>query len=112
MSNTWDWNKALPSWDFYKIQLDGYPSWERGPDGEVGFVYLRLKKGKTKSSRDIAIAFDDIAQGNFYYRDHTDSSMPWLDKDEIYHSSFLFAKQEDKDRFLELYGEYIASGTV
>lgn len=107
----WDWKRALPCDIFHQVSLIEYPGWDR-QDGQVLYVKLRLQKNKTKSSRDIAIAFDDMAINNFYYRDHTNSGLPFLSNDEIYHSSFWFSRLKDRDRFLELYGEYIASGTV
>lgn len=64
---------------------------------------IEVVDGHDKSSRDIAIEFDDIAQGHFYYRDWTGSSLPFVSGDELYASGFWFEFESDAYRFVKLY---------
>jgi len=100
-----DWNKNLYSWDFYKIQADGFTGWDRlNNDKDIYLVVLEIIKDKEKSSQDIGVEFDDISHGNFHWRDWTKSSLPFVDEGEIYWSGFNFQFAEDAKRFVELYG--------
>ena len=48
--------------------------------------------------------FDDKAKGLFYYRDWTESSLPFVEEGEIYMSGFWFQKLSDAKHFQELHG--------
>lgn len=98
MSSEWDWNKMIPSWDFYDIQLSGYPGWEPRS------IIQEHRKGVGKSSRDQAIEWDDISRGNFHYRDWTESGMPFLSTGEPYRSIFTFQFVGDYMRFRAHFG--------
>jgi hypothetical protein len=100
----WDWNRLVPSSVFYKESLDGYPVWDRYASGSCHFVMLEIVHQQDKPSRDIAIEFDDIAEGHFYYRDWTGSSLPFVDSSELYASGYWFELASDAYKFVELYG--------
>ncbi len=100
----WDWKKALPLDIWHALVHGGYPTWERSEENPdvPPFVQLTITKGEGRSSRDLAVAFDDIAQANFYYRDWTDSGLPFIKDKESYRSCFWFALRSDRENFLEL----------
>lgn len=99
-----DWNKNLYSWDFYEIQAGGFIGWDKYNDKEIYFVLMEIKKDVDKSSHEIGFEFDDIAHGNFHWRDWTDSGLPFADSRDIYWSGFSFQFAEDAKKFVELYG--------
>ena len=84
INNMSDWNKNLYTSDFYKIQFNGYLGWDKFNDDEIYYVILEIVKDLDKSSHKIAVEFDDILHGNFYWRDFTKSSLPFVDDGEIY----------------------------
>lgn len=102
MSN--GWIKNLSSEDFYTIQYHEYLGWDKINEKTTYYVLLEVVKGNDKSSRDIGVEFDDISHGNFYWRDWTRSSLPFVDDGEIYWSGFSFQFSEDAKKFVELYG--------
>lgn len=95
----------IPSSDYYKIVFAEWPAWEK-IDGrkEPNFVRLSIIKGKDKSSNDIAIVFDDLANGNFWYRDHTQDGLPFVDDGELYWSVFVFQEARDARQFHKAFG--------
>ena len=101
--NTGDWNKNLRMSDFYKIQLEGYKEWDKTDNNKPYFIEFSIVKGRNKSSRDIAVEFDDIAKGYFYYRDWTNSGLPFVDEGEVYNSGFCFQLKEDKEVFVKMF---------
>lgn len=98
----WDWKKMIPSWEWHKISFNYYPEWEL-VDKNPSFVKLAIKKGTDRSSRDIAIEWDDISEGLFYYRDWTEDTFPIVHDKEIYWSGFWFQYKEDALFFCKLY---------
>lgn len=105
MDNKWDWLKMIPSWDWHKLVLAGWPGWVvDNALGEPNFATLEIVKGTDKSSRDIAIEWDDLSEGQFYYRDYTKSSLPFIDEGEMYKSIFCFQYLRDAVKFCEVYG--------
>jgi len=94
----WDWRNMLPSSIFHAMLLDGMPGWER--DSGIYQVRFSIIKG-VSSSRQIATWWDDLATGQFYYRDFTDSGLPFVDDGEVYKSSFYFQFKHDAIRFTE-----------
>ncbi len=99
----WDWNKALPIDIWYKLVFAGYPNWEISPDGNPICVSLRIVNEIDKSSRNIAIEFDDISQGDFYYRDVTNDNIPFVEPKEVYYSYFYFQLGADAYNFSKKY---------
>lgn len=99
----WDWLKKVPIDLWHDLAIKGWPDWERdeGKDNPC-FAMLVVTKGKDRSSRDRAIEFDDIAEGPFYYRDWTDSGLPFVADGETYKSGFWFALRSDRDKFVSL----------
>lgn len=99
-----DWNKKLASSDFYDIQFEGFKGWDKEKDKynmweEPYQVSFQIIKGQDKSSREIAIEFDDISHGLFWTRDWTESGLPFVDGGEVYHTIFVFQFKEDWERF-------------
>lgn len=100
----WDWNKLIPSWLWHQICLDEYPAWEKEEDGNPASVFIRVEHPKDKSSRTIAIEFDDLCHGAFYYRDFTEDGIPFIRDGDVYHARFWFQFKSDADMFLTNYG--------
>lgn len=98
------WNKNITSNEYYDIAQNKYFSWDTLENREPYFVMLEIKQGDNKSSRDIAVLFDDISIQNFYYRDWTKNGMPYINDGEVYWSGFWFQFQYDAKKFVELYG--------
>ena len=95
----WDWKNMIASDVFYKFQLDGYPGWHK----PLLEVKLEIVNGEDVSSRDMAIKFDDIARGQFWYRDVTQSGLPFVDSGERYRAIFCFQREDDYFEFLTNY---------
>lgn len=105
MSESWDWNKALPIDEWHKLCLAGWPGWDKDPaSGEPWGVFLVVRKGQGGSSRDMAVEWDDLSAAPFYYRDWTDSGLPFVEEGEAYRSGFWFARRADRDAFLQRFG--------
>ena len=102
MSN--GWIKNLSSDDYYEIQFNNYLGWDKIDEKTPYYVLLETIKGKDKSSQNIGVEFDDISHGNFYWRDFTKSSLPFVDDGDTYWSGFTFQFSEDAKKFIELYG--------
>jgi len=103
----WDWQAKLPSWVWHNIAINNYKKWKTGwdvVDNNPPFVLLLLtRKDGDIESAEIAKELDDIAKGMFYYRDWTNSSLPYVSKDEKYMSGFWFQKLHDAISFNEKY---------
>jgi len=102
----WDWNKLLPIDIFYKIVLNDYAGWDKTDKNLPLSIDVILTKKETKSSRELAIEFDDISEGSFYYRDYMNSGLPFADDGEKYHSVFTFQFLSDVIKFKELLADY------
>jgi hypothetical protein len=107
LSQSWDWRAALPSLEWHGISLKGWPGWDRTlvyrrgaimPADYPPTVLITTSKRRA-SSRTLAILFDDMARGAFYYRDWTASGLPFVNDDEIYHSRFWFQRESDRAAF-------------
>jgi hypothetical protein len=83
----WDWKKKLPMTKWHELSLDGYGDWEKISE-HPAWVHLTFEWGETRSSRNIAIEADDWVKGHFYYRDWTDSGIPFLNLGDKYESRF------------------------
>lgn len=104
--NKWDWKRAIPSWDWHDLALaqPPFPGWELDDEGgSPWFVLHELVRGETES-RTMAIEFDDISEGAFYYRDWTSSGIPFLNDGEVYWSGFWFQLKTDAIAFQEKFG--------
>lgn len=100
--NVWNWNRMLCMADYYKLALAGWPGWDKPNGSEPPMTGLSHKAGVGKSSRELAIEFDDIAEGKFYYRDFTDSGIPIVSDGEVYRSQFTFQYASDFEKFNKL----------
>lgn len=98
------WIKKVLMWDWYEIQLAGYPGWDlvdpgRGYDKHPPCVRLGIHTRTDKSSRDVDREFDDIATGRFYSCDFSrDGSSTFYD------AKWWFQKREDAYAFIKRYG--------
>lgn len=107
MSTFADWKRMLAIDQFYHLQAAGFPGWN--PDEkivmgrEVSCVTFDTEKGKDKTSREMAVEFDGIAEGNFYYRDWTGSGLPFVEDKEVYNSRFWFQYSSDLQKFKDMY---------
>ena len=99
----WDWKKFLPAREYHKLYSSHYPGWETINNGDLLSVEIYIIKGKDRDSRDVAVEFDDIAQGDCYYRDFTQSSLPFVRDGEAYCSLFTFQLFSDYLKFKEIY---------
>lgn len=99
-----DWNKKLLLWNYHDIVFKDYPGWDKINNNEISFVMFEITNNKDKSSRDIAIEFDDISNGYFYYRDWTMDGIPFVNEDEIYWSGFWFQYFKDAKKFQDMFG--------
>lgn len=110
----WDWNKLIESWNFSRAQLDGMSAWDIRNKGTFAerpyYVLFEIVAGKHLSSRNMAIAWDDVflpyfpANGAFAYRDYTSSSTPFVNDGEKYWSSFTFQYAVDAHEFHAMFG--------
>lgn len=103
-SDNGGWLKYVLIWDWHDLAFRGYPGWGRPSGSDSPFaVHLTVVSGRDKSSREIAVEWDDVAEGRFYYRDWTESGIPFVGEGEQYRSAFWFQFERDRERFLELY---------
>jgi hypothetical protein len=101
------WRKNVLSWDWYKIQADGYPGWDLVDSVEGGrppLVRLTIKNKVDRSSEDISKEFDDVAVGRFYWRDWSQSGSVFVEPGELYESGWCFQKRQDAYEFVRRYG--------
>jgi hypothetical protein len=101
-SERWTWKLLLPSQTYYSLELDGWPGWEK-PNGEsVTTISFTIVKGHGKESRDMALLWDDQGHGQFWYRDFTDSGLPYVEDGEEYRSRFWFQFRDDAEELTPL----------
>ena len=103
------WRNKVWMWNWHRISLDGWPGWDligvgTDPQPHPPFVRLTIVKGHDRPSRKIALEWDDLAEGRFYYRDWTQDGLPFVHGGETYFAGFWFQKRTDAVRFAELYG--------
>lgn len=101
MTTEWDWTHYIGMMDWFDLYPD-YPGWEL-ENGKPLYVDLTITNKKDKSSHKIASEWDEIATGPFYWRDWTDSGLPFADEGEVYRSAFWFALRSDMEKFKQLY---------
>lgn len=99
----WDWRAALPSWVWHGMSLDG---------STEGWLFIKLSHTGSDTSRKIASEWDDVATGLFYYRDWTDSTLPFVAKGETYRSGFWFEKPVDALAFHRKFGGEFQGATL
>ena len=102
-AKNWDWLKMLPMWEYHQLVLDKWPGWELDIDAPtyVTLTFTHEKGGK--GSREIAIEWDDLARGQFYYRDYTKNNLPLVEYGDRYESIFIFQLLADAETFRERY---------
>lgn len=98
MDESWDWEKMIPVWEYHDIWRTGFPEWEKDEDGPAHILF-RVVKGLQRSSREIAIEWDGLAEGEFYYRDITQSGIPFVRDGAAYKSLFVFQYRRDLEKF-------------
>lgn len=110
--NNGGWKQKLLSWNWHGIGFDRYPGWaiEHGAppwcriehvNGDTWECGKRASdRSATKSSGDVANAWDDIAETQFYTRDISyDGSCSVMNR-EPYGSLWWFRTVAERDRFL------------
>lgn len=95
-----DWKKNISSTEFF----EKYRDWDKVENEEIPVVLIEIRKGIDTSSREMAITFDDISKGKFYYRDYTKNGLPFVEEKEVYWSTFSFEYLEDAKKFAEMFG--------
>lgn len=104
------WKKTVFSLDWHALACRGWPGWDRPSGSDRPFqVDTTTEWGKDRSSYKIASEFDDMAEGPFYWRDYTESGLPYVSAGEKYKSSFFFARRTDMEKFVSLYGGTLAN---
>lgn len=104
MDNQWDWNRMIPSWDWHGLVLARWPGWIVNSEVESpNFVTFEIVNEVDKSSREIAVEWDDLSEGQFHYRDYTKYSLPFVSKGEMYKAIFYFQYEQDAIKFAEKY---------
>lgn len=84
--------------------VEKYKSWDKSKDGKYACIIMELIHGVDKSSHNMASIIDDIAKGNFYYRDWTKDGLPFVKDNEIYWCGFWFQHFEDAKKFTAMFG--------
>jgi len=107
-NDRWTWKLLLPSQTYYKLELDGWPGWEKCSLDCVSTVSFSIKKGTDDSSKDIAVRWDDMGRGQFWYRDYTESGLPFAEDGEEYNSRFWFQFRDDAEKFHQTFGGHLA----
>lgn len=102
MKDEWDWKKLISTSEYLLVSLNNWAGWDREKGEPISICCIHIS-GSGKQSRDIAIEFDDIAEGKFYYRDYTESSIPIVKDGETYESIFVFQDQSDVIKFINLF---------
>lgn len=101
------WNKLFSAMEYHRLSFNQWPGWDLNPDGEPSNVELDIIKGTGLSSRDMAIEFDDLADGSFWYRDWANSGIQFIGGGEGYKSIFVFKRKSDWLEFINLYHKEI-----
>jgi hypothetical protein len=100
------WKHKLLMWNWHGHALDGYPGWEltRNPGEHAdhpAFIKLAHTKGGNQvTSHELASAWDDVAEVDFYQRDWTADGIPFVREGEVYWSGWWFATIAERERFL------------
>jgi hypothetical protein len=98
------WKQNVAGMEFAVAGAHGWPGWERNPaTNKIYTATLRHISGKHRRSRDLAVAWDDLAHGRFHWSDQTISSMPWVERGDTYLSHWQFQLRHDFERFCQLY---------
>lgn len=97
------WKWMVASLEYHMAASKELPGWDRDSDGKQFQLNLRVVKGKTMSSHTVACQWDDLATERFYYRDWTDSGLPFVDDGGQYMTGFVFARRMDYELFREKY---------
>ena len=99
----WRWKLTSSKW--YNILLSDYHSWDVIIDQEFFYKtppFVKLKHIRTSGkieSNILCNEWDDIANGEFYQRDWTSSSLPFVDEGEEYWSGWWFSTISEFNRF-------------
>lgn len=107
------WKHKMLSWNWYNLAFNDYEHWDiietrNQRDGQrwvdrspayVKLTHTRVKDTDVESSV-LANAWDDIAEVDFYQRDHTADGIPFVNEGEVYWSSWWFATVAERDRFV------------
>ena len=96
------WRHRLLAWNFNGHAIDGYPEWEIESEKSPAFKRLTHIRGALGGeSNDLANAWDDLADVDFYQRDWTSDGIPFVSEGETYWSGWWFATVAERDRFVQ-----------
>lgn len=102
-SRNMGWRRLLPSDIYHKLSLSDYPTFDINDENDQPyFLRCYFVSGTGESSRSVAIEFDDVATGAFYYRDYT-GGLPFIYAGDEYVSVFTFQLKEDYKEFIAMY---------
>lgn len=98
------WKRMIGLHEYNQIAMSGFKGWDKIKN-LVGYnvptVHLIEVTG-SDFSKNLALEFDDISDGNFYYRDITEDGSLWIEEDEEYSSIFVFQFESDMLEFVEM----------
>lgn len=118
------WRQKLLSWNWHSIALDRYPGWaiEHGAPPWCRIEHVngdtweggkrKTDRPATKSSYDVANAWDNIAETQFYTRDISYDGSCSVMNGEPYGSLWWFRTVAERDRFLAWLATFDASIVV
>lgn len=100
------WNHKMLMWNFNGHGIDGFPEWEiedhdlRVP-AYIKLTHIRRTKETNIESSELCIAWDSIAEVDFYQRDWTSDGIPFVNESEKYYSGWWFQTIKERDRFFK-----------
>lgn len=98
------WIHRLLMWQFNGHAIDGYPTWEIEKENSPAFVRIAHERGTGHvESHELAAAWDDVAEVDFYQRDWTSDGIPSVARGDTYWSGWWFATIAERDRFVAWY---------
>ena len=100
--SNWSWDHLLPFDVWSSLSTAAFAGWDK-VDGVPHSITLYHEHGTTMSSREVAIEWDDVCRGQFYYGDQTKTGTPFVRDGDTYKSQFWFQFVEEAQRFRECY---------
>lgn len=101
------WKHKLLQLHWNLHTLDGYPEWtiEDGAPPFWRLAHVRGPAGSPVESTALCMAWDDVAEVDFYQRDFTEDGIPIVHEGETYWSGWWFQTIGERDRFVAWHRE-------